>query len=200
MRMTRGRVAIVAAAIFAGVLAVVVSVSRSETQPQSSGHSPAQLTVNARTTQPFEYVASVGAVYVYSIDRGNRLVQKISLPQIGSSIHGMVVSPRTARLYISSGPQQPPGGRLLAHDLRRGRILWNRTYSFGIDSMAFSRDGRWIYLPAGEKSPSGAWRVIAASSGRPTGATIDGPAGAHNTVMGPDGRFLYLGGVDYPYL
>src|SRR5439155_15898538 len=29
---------------------------------------------------------------------------------------------------------------------------------------------------------------------------IDGPAGAHNTIVGPDGRYLYLGGVDYPYL
>jgi DNA-binding beta-propeller fold protein YncE len=189
-----------AVAIFAGVLAVGVSVSRSERQLHPSGRSPAQLTTGVRTTRHFEYVASAGAVYVYSIDRGNRLVQTISLPQIGSSIHGMVVSPRTARLYISSGPQRPPGGQLLAYDLRRGRVLWTRTYPFGIDSMAISRNGRWIYMPAGEKSTSGAWRILAASSGRPTGAAIDGPAGAHNTIIGPDGRFLYLGGVDYPYL
>lgn len=200
MRMTRGRATLITVAALAGGFAAVVSVSRSETQVQSSGRSPAELTAGMSSTRHFEYVASVGAIYVYSIDRSNHLVQTISLPQIGSSIHGMVVSPRTGKLYISSGQQQPPGGRLLAYDLRRGRVLWNRTYPFGIDSMAISQDGRWIYMPAGEKSPSGAWRIIAASSGQPTGAAIDGPSGAHNTIIGSDGKYLYLGGVNYPYL
>lgn len=198
--MTRGRAALVAVGTVAGVFAALVGVSHSEPQAHSSGSSPAQLTRAQRATRHFEYVASVGAIYVYSIDRGNRLVQTISLPQIGSDIHGMVVSPRTRRLYISSGAQQPPGGRLLAYDLHRSRVLWNHTYPFGIDSMAISHNGRWIYMPAGEKSPSGAWRIIAASTGRPTGASIDGPSGAHNTIISSDGRFLYLGGVDYPYL
>ena len=95
---------------------------------------------------------------------------------------------------------KPPGGSLLAYDLRRGRTLWHRTYSFGIDSMAISPNGRWIYMPAGEGSSDGRWRIIAARNGRPTSRSIEGPAGAHNTIMGPDGRYLYLGGVDYPYL
>jgi DNA-binding beta-propeller fold protein YncE len=66
--------------------------------------------------------------------------------------------------------------------------------------MAMSLNGRWIYMPAGEATTSGAWRIIATANGRPTGRVIDGPAGAHNTILGPDGRFLYLGGVDKPYL
>lgn len=170
------------------------------TAAAGSGRSPAELTARAAGTKHFEYVISAGAVYVYSIDRGNRLVQTISLPQIGSSLHGVVASPRTGRLYISYGVQGPPGGSLLAYDLLRGRVLWRRAYRFGIDSMAISPDGRWIYMPAGEATTSGAWRIIAASDGEPTGRVIEGPAGAHNTILGPGGRFLYLGGVDYPYL
>jgi DNA-binding beta-propeller fold protein YncE len=66
--------------------------------------------------------------------------------------------------------------------------------------MALNLSGRWIYMPAGEATSDGTWRVIAASNGRPTDRRIIGPAGAHNTILGPDGRYLYLAGVDYPYL
>ena len=86
MRMTRGRATLITVAALAGGFAAVVSVSRSETQVQSSGRSPAELTAGMSSTRHFEYVASVGAIYVYSIDRSNHLVQTIRLPQTGSSI------------------------------------------------------------------------------------------------------------------
>jgi DNA-binding beta-propeller fold protein YncE len=200
VRRLGSQIAIVAAVIVAAVLALVVGRSPSEPSVRNSGRSPARLTAHSTKTRHFEYVIAGGAVHVYSIDHANRLVQTVSLPQIGDSIHGVVASPRTGRLYIACGQQKPPGGSLLAYDLRRGRTLWHRTYSFGIDSMAISPNGRWIYMPAGEGSSDGRWRIIAARNGRPTSRSIEGPAGAHNTIMGPDGRYLYLGGVDYPYL
>jgi DNA-binding beta-propeller fold protein YncE len=195
-----GRNAVAAAVILAALLALVVSRSRSEAMARVSGRSPAKLTAQSTATMHFEYVIAGGAIHVYSIDHGNRKVQTVSLPQIGSLIHGVVASPRTGRLYISYGRQAPPGGSLLAYSLRRGRAVWHRTYPFGIDSMAISRNGRLLYMPAGEGTIDGRWRIIAASNGRPTGRSIEGPAGAHNTIMGPGGRHLYLGGVDYPYL
>ena len=195
-----GRVTIVGAVLVLAVLALLVGRSNSEPLVHNSGRSPAQLTRHSAALGHFEYVVSDGAVYVYSIDQANRLVQTIGLPQIGSSIHGVVASPRTGRLYIAYGQQKPPGGALLAYDLRGGRILWHRTYSFGIDSMAISPNGRWIYMPAGERTTDGTWRIIAASDGRFSGRSIAGPIGAHNTIMGPGGHYLYLGGVDYPFL
>ncbi len=201
MRIAPSRIAAAVLVVLAGVaVAVAVAGPRSGTAVHDSGRSPALLTAHSAATRHFEYVASGGALYVYSIDRANRLVQTIGLPQIGSSIHGFVASPRTAMLYVAHGQQRPPGGSLLAYDLRRGRVLWHRTYPFGIDSMAISPNGRWIYMPAGEGSGDGTWRIIAASNGRPTSRTIAGPAGAHNTILGLGGRHLYLGGVDYPYL
>lgn len=197
---TRGRTAILILAVIGGLLALVVGVSRSESRARQVGRSPARLTAHSTATRHFEYVLSGGALYVYSIDRGNRLVQTVPLPQIGSSIHGAVANLRTGRLFVSYGEQRPPGGSLLAYDLRSSRVLWQRTYRFGIDSMAVSRNGRWIYMPAGEATTSGAWRIISAANGKPTGRAIDGPAGAHNTILGPGGRYLYLGGVDHPYL
>jgi DNA-binding beta-propeller fold protein YncE len=198
----RERLAVVlaTAAVVAVVLAVAVGTLWSPEATPNSGRSPTRVTAHSSVTQHFEYVISAGAVYVYSIDHGNRLVQTIRLSMIGSSIHGVVASPRTGRLFISYGLQRPPGGSLLAYDLRRGRVLWHRKYRFGVDSMAISQNGRRIYMPAGEATTSGAWRIIATSSGEPTGRVINGPAGAHNTIIGPDGRSLYLGGVDYPYL
>jgi DNA-binding beta-propeller fold protein YncE len=199
MRGLRGRIALVAAVPLVGVLAFV-AVSRSVPAVGNSGRSPAQLTAHSPGMRHYEYVVASGAIYVYSIDRRNRLVQTISLPVVGNALHGMVFSPRKGTLYISFGRQAPPGGELLAYDLRHSRILWRRTYKFGIDSMAISQNGRWIYMPAGEKTTDGKWRIIAASNGRPTGAAIVGPSGAHNTILGPSARYLYLGGVHYPYL
>jgi hypothetical protein len=190
----------VGAVIVVAALALVVGRSRSEVLVGNSGRSPAQLTAHSNKTRHFEYAVADGALYVYSIDHANRLVQTVSLPQIGTSIHGFVASPRTARLYIAYGEQKPPGGSLLAYSLRHGRTLWHRTYSFGIDSMAISANGRWIYMPAGEGTRDGTWRIIRASDGKPSGRSIAGPIGAHNTIMGPGGRSLYLGGVYYPYL
>jgi DNA-binding beta-propeller fold protein YncE len=183
-----------------GAVGVVVAASRSAPRVRETGSSPARLTAHSAATRHFEYVVSDGALYVYSIDRGNRLVQTVPLPALDSSSHGVVASPRTGRLYISYGEQKPPGGSLLAYDLRRSRVLWHRTYPFGIDSMAISPDGRFIYMPAGEMSGNGSWRIIAASNGKPTGRTIHAGAGAHNTILGRGGRYLYLGGADYPYL
>jgi DNA-binding beta-propeller fold protein YncE len=200
MRRFWARIAVVGTLLLVAALALLVGRPRSQPPARSSGRSPAQLSKHSTRPRHFEYVIAHGALYVYSIDHANRLVQTVSLPQIGSSIHGVVASPRTGRIYIAYGQQEPPGGELLAYNLRRGRVLWHRTYSFGIDSMAISPNGHWLYMPAGEKTTDGSWRIIAARTGIPTGRVIAGPTGAHNTIMGPGGRYLYLGGVDHPYL
>jgi DNA-binding beta-propeller fold protein YncE len=200
MRRIWARITVVGVLLLVAGLALLDGRSRSQPPARNSGRSPAQLARHSRKIRHFEYVIAGGALHVYSIDHANRLVQTVSVPQIGTSIHGVVASPPTGRLYIAYGQQTPSGGSLLAYDLRRGRTLWHRTYAFGIDSMAISPNGRWIYMPAGEGTTDGTWRLIAASDGKPTGRSIAGPEGAHNTIMGPGGRYLYMGGVDYPYL
>src|SRR3954471_6904147 len=139
---------VVAAVMAAVLLVLVVSHSRSKATVRDSGRSPAKLTAHSAATMHFEYVIAGGAIYVYSIDHGNRKAQTVSLPQIGRSSPGVVATPRAGRLYIAYGKQAPPGGSLLAYNLRRGGVLWHRTYSFGIDSMAISPSGRWMYMPA----------------------------------------------------
>jgi DNA-binding beta-propeller fold protein YncE len=158
----------------------------------------------ASTARPLSghllYVVSGHTVSVYSIDLANRLVRRFDVPQITSGTHGVVASLATDRLFISFGDQRPGMGSLVALSLRTDRVVWVRHYPFGIDSMAVSPSGDTIYMPAGENSGDGRWRLIDARTGSPTGTSIDGGSGAHNTIIGPDGRFLYLGGVNLPYL
>jgi DNA-binding beta-propeller fold protein YncE len=160
-------------------------------------------TVAASPDQPtadLEYVVSGTTLYVYSIDQSNQLVQQVDLPQLEGDSHGLVASPETGTLYISYGNQSPPGGSLLALDLRNDHVLWTRHYRVGIDSMAISPGGRTIYMPAGESSGDGTWRLLDAANGKPTGGVIRAGKGAHNTIISADGEHLYLGGVDEPYL
>lgn len=151
-------------------------------------------------THHYEYVFPDGAMYVYDIDHGSRLVQKVSLPGI-DGIRGVVVSPRTRTLYISHGGDGGGNGdgALLAYDLLDNKVLWDRHYGRGIDAPAITNDGSRIYLPDGELSPDGIWTVIDARTGAVTG-TIRAGAGAHNTLIGLSGKRVYLGGRNYRYL
>ena len=163
--------------------------------------SPAQLTTPLQTTRHFEYVLNAGAIYIYSIDQHNKLVQTVSVPQIAGDPRGVVASPTTGRLYVSFGGEGGPAGNgsMLALDLRTEKVLWVHNYPTGIDSMAVTPNGKTIYLPGGEFSASGTWSVVDAGTGNVVGS-VEGPTGAHNTVMSLDGKHVYLGGVDDPYL
>ena len=187
--------AVVAAAALACGSAAV------QARATGAGGSPAEITAGSPVTRHFEYVLNAGAIYVYSIDQGNTHVQTIKVAQIEADPAGVVASPTTGTLYVAYGGQGGTAGNgsMLAFDLRRERVLWRRRYSTGIDCMAITPNGRTIYMPAGESSGSGTWSIIDAATGAVTGSVHAG-AGAHDTVMGLDGRYVYLGGVDYPYL
>jgi hypothetical protein len=174
---------------------------------RSSGPPPCFVTTyvsaqhpSSRTARHLEYVFPDGAMCVYDIDRGQRLVQAARLPGAWG-IRGAAVSPATHTLYVSYGGDggENGSGFLLKYDLRSDRIIWRRSYSSGIDSMAISRDGRRIYMPTGELSSSGVWNVLDARTGRVVGS-IDAGAGPHNTIVGLAGGHVYLGGRNFNYL
>ncbi len=155
---------------------------------------------DTRPLHHYEYVFPDGAMYVYDMDARQKLLQRVALP-VAKGIRGVVASPPTHTLFISYGGDGGSNGTgsLLAYNLLSGRVLWTRRYATGIDSMAISPDGGRIYMPSGELDPSGRWEVLAASDGHLI-TSIDGGAGAHNTVMSLDGRRVYLGGRDHNYL
>ncbi len=148
----------------------------------------------------YEYVFPDGRMYVYDMANGHRLVKNISLPTT-AGVRGVVASPVTHMLYISYGGDGGGNGNgsLLKYDLVADRLIWKKSYSHGIDSMAISTDGKTIYIPDGELSPDGTWYVIDANSGNETG-TINGGLGPHNTVVSLNGAHVYLGGRNHNYL
>jgi DNA-binding beta-propeller fold protein YncE len=152
------------------------------------------------TVHHYEYVFPDGSMYVYDMDAGHRLVQHVELP-MARGIRGVVASTRTRTLYISYGGDGGGNGNgsVLAYDLLAGRVLWQRDYSTGIDSMAITPDGSRIYMPSGELNSGGQWLVLDGRDGHVI-TTIQGGSGPHNTVMSLNGRHVYLGGRNHEYL
>jgi hypothetical protein len=163
------------------------------------GASPARLTAGSSELHRYEYVFPDQSMLVYEIP-GHRLVEETRFPQ-ATGIRGVAVSPRTHTLFISYGGDGGGNGTgsMLAYDLVSRQIRWQWAYSTGIDSMDVSRDGEKIFLPTGELASGGTWRIISAATGRALGE-LKGGTGPHNTVVGLDGKRVYLGGRDGKYL
>lgn len=199
-------VAAAALVLLGSVGAVLALSSRSSagTIPQArwSGGSPSAQSARAPATRHFEYVVDDGVIFVYDIDHHNRPAGTIKIPQI-VGVDGVVASPASGRLYVSYGGEGGASGNgsMLAYDLRRNRVIWVRQYSTGVDSMAITPNGRTIYMPRGEAPTdnSSSWSVIDAATGSVTGS-IQAGLRPHNTIMGLDGRSVYLGAVADPYL
>lgn len=147
----------------------------------------------------YEYVFVDRTVFIYDIGNRHQQVGTISLPQL-RGVRGVAGSSRTHMLFVSYGPDTDAGnGHLLKFDLVAGQVVWDRVYPFGIDSMAISKDGRRIYMPTGELSSGGAWKVLDTGNGDVID-TIQAGRGPHNTVMGASGRWVYLGPRNDNYL
>jgi DNA-binding beta-propeller fold protein YncE len=134
-------------------------------------------------------------VLVYDIDDGHRLLRRIptlTSPPGGAAenVKGVCANAATRRMYVST-PQ-----RMFCLDLDSERMLWNREYEGGCDRMSATPDGALIYLPSFE-GPH--WHVVDGESGDVV-ARIEVGSGAHNTVVGLDGREAYLAGLRSPLL
>ena len=148
---------------------------------------------------PLRVHLRAGGIQVYDIDHRNRYLGQIAFPSL--PIRGLVADPATATLFVAyGGPGGSAGtGSMLAYDLVSGKTLWRRDYPTGVDNIAITPNGRKIYMAVGEASNSSTWEIVDAANGRITGS-IQGGSGPHETIVGPDGKYVYLGGVNTPYL
>jgi hypothetical protein len=178
---------------------VLVLVASAVAVSASNVAAPAARSKARQVTIKDEYVFLDRSIVVYDISNGYRQVDTIALPQL-RGVRGVAGYVRTHMLFVSYGPDTDAGnGHLLAYDLVARRVVWDRVYPFGIDSMAVSRDGAKIYMPTGELSKGNAWKVLDAQNGTVIG-TIAGGQGPHNTIVGPSGRWVYLGPRNDNYL
>ncbi|MGI9148540.1 MAG: YncE family protein [Chloroflexota bacterium] len=151
----------------------------------------------ASRTQHYEYVVGNQQLFIYDLDNALTLVQSFALPPAAhSNIKGVVASPATRMLYISYGGDggTDGNGSLLKYDLLRNEIVWSKTYGHGVDSMAITPDGAFIYMPVGEEAKtSHEWKVLDAASSDEVGS-VSGGLAPHNTVVSLSGAHVYLGG------
>ena len=196
MRRSRG---LGSAALVAAIFAVAACGSSAVSGAPAAPSAVARPAASAGV-QHLEYVFPDGGMYVYDIDHGLKLVQHVSLPGV-SGVRGAVASPATHMLYISHGGDAGGNGNgsMLAYDLLSNRVVWDRSYGHGIDSMAISPSGSRIYMPDGELAGNGTWLVVDARNGNDIGR-IEGGLGPHNTSVSLSGRHVYLGGRNAPYL
>jgi DNA-binding beta-propeller fold protein YncE len=182
---------------------VVLGFCSSAADAKRADHSgetlPARLTAHSSSTRHFEYVFAGGAINVYDIDHRNSNIGRMSFP--ASRIRGLAAYPPTGRLFVAYGGSGGSAGTgsMLAYNLVSGKTLWRRDYTTGVDNIAITPNGRAIYMAVGESSSSSTWEVIDPSNGNVTGS-ISAGTGPHETIIGADGKYVYLGGVDTPYL
>jgi hypothetical protein len=158
-----------------------------------------------RSERKFLYVATPGirdyleygghGILVFDIKDGHKLVRRIpsgGMDQKGHALNvkGICACAKTQRLYVSTTRT------LMCFDLVSDKMLWEKDYEGGCDRMAISPDGRVIYLPSLEKEH---WHVVDALTGEVLKKIVTN-SGAHNTIIGLDGKFAYLGGLKSPIL
>src|SRR2546422_2909300 len=134
-------------------------------------------------------------ILVFDIDQGHKFVKRIPSAGVDEkgrplNVKGVAACAGTQRLYITTTRT------LLCFDLVSEKLLWEKTYEGGCDRLAISPDGSIIYLPSLEREH---WHVVNALDGHVLKKIITN-SGAHNTIMGPDGKLAYLAGLKSPTL
>src|SRR5437870_3584902 len=134
-------------------------------------------------------------ILIFDIDHGHKFLKRVPSAGVDEKGHvmnvkGICASAKTQRLYVSTIRT------LMCFDLASEKLLWEKSYEGGCDRMAISADGRVIYLPSLEKEH---WHVVDAGTGEVLKKIVTN-SGAHNTVIGHDGKFAYLGGLKSPIL
>lgn len=161
----------------------------------STTSSPISVTVNntvSSGTNHYEYVFTDGYFDVYDMDNNFAHIDHVLMPATTAGVRGESASAATGMLYISYGGWGGgSNGSMLEYNLLTKSIVYTKNYSFGVDSMDISADGRTIYMPTGENDTGNTWEVIDALTGNVVG-TMHGGAGPHNTMVGPSGH-VYLG-------
>lgn len=133
-------------------------------------------------------------ILVFDMDHGHKFVRRIattaSKEQAPDNIKGVCANATTQRLYFTT-PK-----KLYCFDLITNETLWEKSPPLGCDRMSLTPDGHTLYVPSFENDT---WNVIDALSGELL-KTIETKSGAHNTVVGLDGRRMYLAGLRSPWL
>lgn len=160
----------------------------------------AGLAAAARAERHYLYIAQPGirnyvryggvGVLVYDIDNDYRFVRRIptwDVPagQDPENVKGIAASAKTGRLYVTTIR------RMGCIDLTTDKMIWSKALEGGCDRPSISPDGKILFVPSFE-GPH--WNVVDAMTGDTLQRIVLNNR-AHNTVYGPDGKWVYLEGL-----
>jgi hypothetical protein len=142
-------------------------------------------------------------VLVYDIDNGYQFVKRIPTPFVpegdaAEQVTGIEASAALHRLYVATTE------RLVCFDLLTDQMLWNNELVGGCDRQSMTPD--FVPPPGGSMqmySPSfrlGYWNVVDPISGATLKQVTVTTRGAHNTLVGADGRRVYMASLNDPIL
>ncbi len=182
------------------VLLSILLVSVSFTVVAAQGNAP-----TSSAERHYLYVAVPGVrddlqygghgLLVFDIDNGHKFVKRIptgGLDKTGKplNVKGVCASAKTGRIYVSTLQH------LLSLDLATDQLVWEKRYEGGCDRMSITPNGKTIYTPSLEGAH---WNIINAETGEVVKKIIPN-SGAHNTVVGLDGKLAFLAGLRSPDL
>jgi hypothetical protein len=161
---------------------------------------PSEVVTSSAEVSHLEYVFTAGTVHVYSIDSGFAEVESFSLPD-SAGVRGVEECPATATVYVSyGGDGGGSNGSALAYSLLTKKLLWQKSYSHGVDSFALSKDCTKLYMPLGAKDSSGEWKIVNTATGEDQGSISTPGSGGHDGTLSSDGKLLVMGEETYNHL
>jgi hypothetical protein len=151
----------------------------------------------AAETHHYEYLFNDGPVHVYDIDHEFKEVESFELAATKKGVRGVMAPADNPRIiYVSYGGDGGGNGSgdVLAYDLVAKKVLWEKSYPFGIDSGAITNDGTKIFMPTGENAANDEWHVLNPQKEGEVVETIKACGeGPHDGVLSADGKILQLG-------
>ena len=170
--------------------------------PGFSSASPGTAAVAKR----YEYVFTDGKATVFDVAHGFRKVDTISLGALTTRIEGIAFAPPTGRLFVTYAgpPANPPHhGFVLCYDLVSRKVVWREPSpsGTGANSAEVTPNGRLLFVPAASNQTADpTWHVLDTATGHAIGAITGVGGRPHDTVVGLDGRKVYMGAISLNYL
>jgi hypothetical protein len=130
-----------------------------------------------------------GSMHVYDIDDGHREIQSFSTVGGVTDVRGVCASAATGKMYMAY--QTPHGGYVIAVDLYKNTVLWNKPYLPNVDRLSCTPDGRKLYIPCHEAFTDDCLIVADAATGAEF-ARIHVSPRAHDCLNSLSGDRVYI--------
>jgi len=109
---------------------------------QATGNAEAASYLQRRLYAVNEAPSNRGAISVYEIDAGHRLIKTIQTVPNVADVKGVAASGVTGKLYVTY-IDDAGTGKIYCLDLNNDKVLWNRVVRPGVDRLAINPDGRY---------------------------------------------------------